>query len=297
MRLAADGVARAAPGTILAIDFAIHFVYGEDYRRAHELLEVIVEHERDVAALGNLAYALDALCHVEARAGSLTAAYATSLEAVQLTEPLGNDVALGSALAWLSLIEAMTGREEAQAHGLRSLEIALNRGDRWNEVRARGALGLHALARGDLDAAVGWLEPAVEMLDQGSVRHPNHFRVHGDLIEAQVRRGEPDRASRHLERLLDDAEPAESPWARAVGARYKAVLAADADADEAFAIALGLHEHEASAWEQARTRLLYGERLRRLRRRRDAREQLYPALETFDRLGARPCTRRAARER
>jgi DNA-binding CsgD family transcriptional regulator len=295
-RLAESGVQRAERGTILAIDFAIHFGYLEDYRRALQLLQAIVEHERNAVALGNLAYALDALCHVEARAGRLTAAYTTSLEAVQLTEPLGNDVALGAALAWLSLIEAMVGRAEAHAHGMRSLAITQSRGDRWNEVQARAALGLNALAGGDLEAAVGWLEPAAEMLDRGSVRQPNHFRVQGDLIEAQPRRGERDQASRHLARLLEDAALTASPWALAVGARCQALLAPNADVDEAFARALELHERDASDWELARTQLLYGERLRRLRRRRDAREQLYAALDTLDRVGARPWADRARAE-
>ena len=41
-------------------------------------------------------------------------------------------------------------------------------------------------------------------------------------------------------------------------------------------------------FEAARTRLAYGERLRRARRRGRAREQLREALEDFERLGARP---------
>ena len=43
-------------------------------------------------------------------------------------------------------------------------------------------------------------------------------------------------------------------------------------------------------------RLAYGERLRRLRRTRDARSQLAAARDGFERLGARPWSRRAATE-
>ena len=42
--------------------------------------------------------------------------------------------------------------------------------------------------------------------------------------------------------------------------------------------------------------LCYGERLRRLRRPRDAREHLHEALETFERIGARPWAERARAE-
>jgi hypothetical protein len=110
-------------------------------------------------------------------------------------------------------------------------------------------------------AAVDWLEPAARMLAEGGVRHPNVFRVEGDLVEAQVRVGSRDEASRHVARLLEDAALTGSGWARAIGARCQGLLAEDADAERAFDAALELHEHEPSDWERARTRLAYGERL------------------------------------
>src|SRR5439155_946455 len=82
-----------------------------------------------------------------------------SLESIQLTKTLGNDVALASALAWLALVEAGLGRsDDARAHGATSLQVTQSRGDRFNEVRARGGLGHEALARGEVAAAVEWLE-------------------------------------------------------------------------------------------------------------------------------------------
>jgi DNA-binding NarL/FixJ family response regulator len=49
-------------------------------------------------------------------------------------------------------------------------------------------------------------------------------------------------------------------------------------------------------FERARTQLCYGERLRRLRRRADARRHLHEALETFTRLGAQPWAERTRSE-
>lgn len=297
LALAQACAGRSDLGSVLAIDLAGHFIFLEDYAQARARFEAIIEHLRTTHALGNLAYALDVQARLELAMGRPRPAYTASLEAIQLTEPLGSDVALASVLSWLALVEATLGRsEDAQAHGRRSLRITTDRGDRFNEVRARGALGLDALARGDMAAAAGWLEPGAQMLAEGGVRLPNRFPIDGDLIEALVRSGRRAEASEQLGRLLENAELTESRWAHAVGARCRALLVADAEADDAFELALGLHDAESNALEEARTQLAYGERLRRLRRRRDSREHLHPALETFERLGARPWAERARAE-
>jgi DNA-binding CsgD family transcriptional regulator len=57
-----------------------------------------------------------------------------------------------------------------------------------------------------------------------------------------------------------------------------------------------LHEQTPDAFETARTRLAYGERLRRARNRVRAREQLRGALACFERLGAAPWAERARTE-
>jgi DNA-binding CsgD family transcriptional regulator len=55
-----------------------------------------------------------------------------------------------------------------------------------------------------------------------------------------------------------------------------------------FEEALALHQQTLDAFETARTRLAYGARLRRARKRVQAREQLRAALETFEALGPSP---------
>ena len=297
LALARQCAERADPDTILATELALHFLYLEDYSRTRELLDRIVARARQSGALGNLAYALDCRAHLDTRTGRLTAAYAQALESVQLTEPLGNAVALAASLAWLALIEAMLGRSaDARAHGARCLEVAQERGTRYNEVRARAALGSEALARGDVAVAADWLEPAAQMLVQGGVHHLNLFRVHADLIEAQSRANRRDDAERNLARLQEDAKLTGSVWEAATGARCRGLLADDVEAVDAFVEALQLHENDPDQFERARTVLCYGERLRRLRRRRDAREHLHEALETFERIGARPWAERARAE-
>jgi DNA-binding CsgD family transcriptional regulator len=73
-------------------------------------------------------------------------------------------------------------------------------------------------------------------------------------------------------------------------------LASDDEAPALFAAALVLPGIGEWPFELARVQLAHGERLRRLRRTRDARSQLAAACDGFERLGARPWVRRAATE-
>ena len=79
-------------------------------------------------------------------------------------------------------------------------------------------------------------------------------------------------------------------------ARAQALLVEPAGIDAAFGEAARQHALTADLFETARSRLLHGQRLRRSRRRADAREPLRDALEAFERLGAVPWADRAAEE-
>jgi DNA-binding NarL/FixJ family response regulator len=63
-----------------------------------------------------------------------------------------------------------------------------------------------------------------------------------------------------------------------------------------FEEALRLHARTPDVFEAARTRLAYGARLRRARKRVRAREELRAALEMFERLGSPPWADQAAAE-
>jgi DNA-binding CsgD family transcriptional regulator len=282
--------------TVVAIDLGSDLLYLEDYRLGREVLERVVDRAREADAQGILSYALNQLAKLELRVANLTRAYALELEARQLTEPLGNEVAMADNLAWLGLVESMLGRAESRAHAKSALAIAEDRHDRWNSVRAREALGFDAIARGDVRYAVECLEPAAAMLEEGGVKHPNFFRLDADLVEALVRLGRRSDAERHLTRLEEQSESTGTEWGQAVVARCRAFLSTDTDLPDAFEMALERHDGDRSRFERARTQLCYGERLRRVGRRQLAREQLRAAFETFDRVGARPWAERARTE-
>jgi DNA-binding CsgD family transcriptional regulator len=79
-------------------------------------------------------------------------------------------------------------------------------------------------------------------------------------------------------------------------ARGRALLADDEEAERHYAESLDHLGRSGVTTEQARTRLLYGEWLRRRRRRRDARAHLRLAHELFEAIGAEAFARRATAE-
>ncbi|KNB52423.1 hypothetical protein AC230_11200 [Streptomyces caatingaensis] len=118
----------------------------------------------------------------------------------------------------------------------------------------------------------------------------------GDLVEAAVRAGRPGLAAGQLAAFTAWAEAGGQPWATAVALRCAALTGPEETAEEGYAAALGRHRVAGRPFEEARTELLYGEWLRRARRRTEARPRLRNALEAFERLGAVPWAERARGE-
>jgi len=158
---------------------------------------------------------------------------------------------------------------------------------------ATWALGVAELAAGRPEAAVTRLAPLAES-GSGHYHSTPALAACGDLVEAAVRAGTPPPTAL-IELLSRFAADTGQPWARAVAARCAALTGPEEAADEHFRAAVAHHAHSVRAFDRARTELLYGEHLRRRRRRSEARPQLRAALETFERLGAR--SRGAASDR
>ena len=114
-----------------------------------------------------------------------------------------------------------------------------------------------------------------------------------DLVEAAARCGETGIAEDALGLLAERALAAGTPLALGLLARSRALLAADADAEPLYTEAIG-HLGQCRARPQlARAYLVYGEWLRRQRRRRDAREQLRIAHEMFTAMSVEAFAERA----
>jgi DNA-binding CsgD family transcriptional regulator len=118
-----------------------------------------------------------------------------------------------------------------------------------------------------------------------------------ERIDAAVRADEPHVAREWVDDLTAFAEGTARPWARATVAYGRAMTAVDADeAEAAFQEALSHHLRAGRRLDEARTRLAYGEWLRRAQRRLDAREHLRHALEFFNDVHAEPLVERATAE-
>ena len=116
-----------------------------------------------------------------------------------------------------------------------------------------------------------------------------------DLIEAAVRCNEMPVAQQALDRLEERAQASGALWGRGCLARCEALLAGDAG-EALYRQAIDLLEQSEYLTDLARAHLLYGEWLRRERRRRDARVQLGVAYDMFTQMGADGFVSRASGE-
>jgi DNA-binding CsgD family transcriptional regulator len=264
----------------------------ERFEDAQRRLVAVVDHARQTGALRALAFPLAVQADVHFRSGRWAHALDCAVEAVQLAEDVGEGALLASNLAYLARIEGAIGREqECRLHAGAALEIIVAHSLHGIAPYPRHALGLLELGLGAPDRAVTQLE-----LIKSDVGEPGLALWQGDLGLAVIQSGDLARGRRILSELEMTAARTGRHHAHAIVCRLRGMLAAASQFDQPFAVALQAHGRAGLPFEQARTELLYGERLRRARRRTDARAWLQRSLETFTALGAAPWQQRALEE-
>ncbi|HEV7419590.1 MAG TPA: AAA family ATPase [Mycobacterium sp.] len=209
-------------------------------------------------------------------------------------------------------------------------------GYRFPSMAARAMLGLLAAARGDDDATralcdemlqwatprrVGavqcfaWQVQALAAIGRGDFEEAYRqaskissagtiaSHLHGvqdvllDLVEAAVHTGRYAEAAAHVAAIRESNIAAlSSRFALFAGGAAAIAAADDGSAIELFGRALAIPGADRWSFVMARVQLAYGERLRRMRTLTEARVQLTAAVETFERLGARPWASRARSE-
>jgi len=114
-----------------------------------------------------------------------------------------------------------------------------------------------------------------------------------ELIEAASRTGRRERAIEALEVLTESTRASGTPWALGVEARSRALVTADDAAEPLYREAIERLQPTRLRLDLARAHLLYGEWLRRSRRRLDARTELRVAYELFLDFGTEAFAERA----
>jgi DNA-binding CsgD family transcriptional regulator len=257
----------------------------------HALVTAQAQFARDSGALVQLQYALNSLAAAHLFAGELATA-TRLLEEERLIGAATGNPPIGytemTLAAWRGrepaaseLIEA-TSREATE----RGLSRMLNAATSASSVLCNG-LGRHDDAR---DAA--WRAFERDQLGFGPF-------VVSELAEAASRTGDEARARAALDWLAERTEGTRvtpSEWALGIQARVRALLSQGADADGLYRESIDRLGRTRVRVELARSHLLYGEWLRRQRRRLDARQQLRTAHQLLEAMGIEAFAARARRE-
>ena len=117
-----------------------------------------------------------------------------------------------------------------------------------------------------------------------------------ELVEAAARSDQQERARAAADQLSQLAVASASNWARGAAARSRALVSGGRAAEEEYREAIELLGSSRIATHLARARLVYGEWLRREKRRAEARDQLRAAFDALTSMGAEAFAERARRE-
>ncbi len=248
------------------------------------------------AALGALPFVLNLLARDQATTDRWAVAEATYQEAIGLARETEQRTDLGFGLAGLAWLQARRGRaQETRALAAEAVQVSVELGARLYEVWAAAALGELELGLGNAASAAEHFEGQLRLLGELGITDAD-LSPAPELVDAYVRLGRDDEAEWAAAEFTAAAEAKGQPWSLARALRSRGLLAGDRDHAELFEHALGHHAETLDEFETARTRLAYGQRLRRARNRVLAREQLRAAVDTFERLDARPWAARARAE-
>jgi DNA-binding CsgD family transcriptional regulator len=244
---------------------------------------------REAGALEVLAVSLNVLGQAASLGGDFAAAAQLIAEAGAVTEATGTGVAPYGAL----VLAALRG-QEPEASQLIATTI---------KDATAGGQGIAVQYAHWADAVVmnglGRYEEAAAAAREASDDTPELFVsawALSELIEAATRTGDTELAAGALERLERHTGSSDAEWALGLAARGRALLSGGDDAEVLYGEAIDRFGRTHLRPEHARSRLLYGEWLRRANRRVDAREQLRIAHDAFVEMGADAFAERSRHE-
>jgi DNA-binding CsgD family transcriptional regulator len=271
---------------------AVAVGFGGDYIRAVELSQAAVNSARREGAVGVLPLTLTVAADYGFCAGRWARALAEASEGFRIAQETGQASEALFCVSNMMIVAAARGNEkDCVRHAAKVRALADDLGIEAHTYDAR-SLGLLALGKGAPDEAIVRLEPVVDCANEQA----QHIAPPGDgfdLVEAYARAGH--RASA-VAAIAELERSSIQPYSRGALARCRGLIAPESDFADSFLESLAILEPLGLPFHTARTRLCYGERLRRAGRRVEARRQLRAAFGIFERLDAECWAARAQSE-
>jgi DNA-binding CsgD family transcriptional regulator len=254
---------------------------------AWELLsERTVSVARDEGALALLPSGLTLRIGAHLLGGDLEAGALLLDEVEALTRATGTAVSHAGPVS----LAAWRGREhEAKTLIGAMIGEASARGEGWGVTIAHWAGSVLSNGLGRYQEALASARLATEY--PGDLAFRNWSLA--ELVEAAVRAGQTASAADALEHLARSTSPSATDWALGIEARSRALLSEGEAAEDLYRKAISRLERSRVRVELARAHLLYGEWLRRERRRVDARQELHAAYDQFTAMGMEAFAERA----
>jgi DNA-binding CsgD family transcriptional regulator len=243
-----------------------------------------VQLARDTGALVHLQFALSFLARSHMLAGELAAAALMIDESRVIAEATGNPALVNAPM----ILSAWRG-QESEASELIAATSAEAAARRWSSNNYARSVLYNGLGRHDSAREAAWKALQPDPIGYGALLMP-------ELAEAASRTGDRAVLESVLAWLSERTRVISSGWASGIEARVRALLSEGEVADTLYRQSITHLSATRMRVELARTHLLYGEWLRRERRRLDARTHLRTALDAFRGMGAEAFASRAERE-
>ncbi|MEU4294794.1 LuxR C-terminal-related transcriptional regulator [Kribbella sp. NPDC026596] len=253
---------------------------------------------RESGALVALQFALNSVVYPHLFSGDLAGAAALLDEARALAEVAGIPL---HPYAAMGLAAFRGNREQAAPVIATAAENALVRGEGLILTISHWTNALLCNGNGDYAAALAHCRQIFATSEDGHLSllpietQPGGWAM-AELVEAAVRSGDLPTAAFAANLLSEAAGVCGTDWALGVAARSQAQLSDDANADSLYTEAIDRLGRTGVRVELARAQLLYGEWLRRVGRRTDARVVLRQAHESLAAMGVLAFSERARRE-
>jgi DNA-binding CsgD family transcriptional regulator len=247
-----------------------------------------VQLARDAGALDQLPFLLVVLAVADVARGDFAAAASLIAETEAVCEATGSRIAPYAGL----VLAASVGRQAEAAPLIRAaLEQAQAQGEGAAVTWAHWVTAV-------LYNGLGRYADALAAARQASGHRLAHISMWAlpELVEAAVRTGNTGLAGEALDQLSGWTQAGRTDWGLGVEARCRALLSDGEAADRLYQEAIVRLGRTGMRPDLARARLLYGEWLRRQRRRTDAREQLDAACQLLEAIGMDAFAGRARRE-